>query len=139
MALTNKLTAIADAIRGKTGKTEEMTLDQMPLEIAGIVAGGGFPNIEVVTIASSFTLANSAYNVFFSMVNGTEQTYFVRKTKAVEDATCLLACFNLPVSTSNNGYARWRPSGGITAASFWTATYDLVANAGDEYYKVVIS
>ena len=37
MALTNKLTAIADAIRGKTGKPEEMTLDQMPLEIAGIV------------------------------------------------------------------------------------------------------
>lgn len=43
MALTNKLTAIADAIRGKTGKTEEMTLDQMPLEIAGIVAGGDLP------------------------------------------------------------------------------------------------
>lgn len=41
MALTDKLTDIADAIRGKTGKTEEMTLDQMPLEIAGIVSGGG--------------------------------------------------------------------------------------------------
>ena len=41
MALTNKLTAIADAIRGKTGKTEEMTLDQMAIEIAGISGGGG--------------------------------------------------------------------------------------------------
>lgn len=41
MALTNKLTAIADAIRGKTGKTEEMTLDQMVTEIAGIQTGGG--------------------------------------------------------------------------------------------------
>lgn len=41
MALIDKLTAIADAIRGKTGKTEEMTLDQMPLEIASIVSGGG--------------------------------------------------------------------------------------------------
>lgn len=40
MALTNKLTAIADAIRGKTGKTEEMTLDQMATEIAGIQSGG---------------------------------------------------------------------------------------------------
>lgn len=40
MALTDKLTDIADAIRGKTGKTEEMTLDQMPLEIASIVSGG---------------------------------------------------------------------------------------------------
>lgn len=41
MALINKLTAIADAIRGKTGKTEEMTLDQMATEIAGIEVGGG--------------------------------------------------------------------------------------------------
>ena len=36
----NDLDAVADAIRGKTGKTEEMTLDQMPLEIASIIAGG---------------------------------------------------------------------------------------------------
>lgn len=41
MALINKLTAIADAIRGKTGKTEEMTLDQMVTEIDGIQTGGG--------------------------------------------------------------------------------------------------
>lgn len=39
--LDGKLTAIADAIRGKTGKTEEMTLDQMVTEIAGIQTGGG--------------------------------------------------------------------------------------------------
>lgn len=41
MALIEKLKAIADAIRGKTGKTEEMTLDQMATEIAGIQSGGG--------------------------------------------------------------------------------------------------
>ena len=44
MALTDKLTAIADAIRGKTGKSDSMTLDQMPTEIAGIQAGGGGDN-----------------------------------------------------------------------------------------------
>ena len=41
MALTNKLTAIADAIRGKTGKTEEMTLDAMAEAIESIETGGG--------------------------------------------------------------------------------------------------
>lgn len=41
MALIEKLKAIADAIRGKTGKTEEMTLDQMVTEIEGIATGGG--------------------------------------------------------------------------------------------------
>lgn len=41
MALTDKLTNIADAIRGKTGKTEPLTLDGMATAIAGIQAGGG--------------------------------------------------------------------------------------------------
>lgn len=39
MALTDKLTAIADAIRGKTGKTAGLTLEQMPIEIEGIQTG----------------------------------------------------------------------------------------------------
>ena len=41
MALTDKLTAIAEAIREKTGKTDPMTLAQMPKEIAGISGSGG--------------------------------------------------------------------------------------------------
>jgi hypothetical protein len=44
MALTNKLTAIADAIRDKTGDTELLTLDQMPVAIQGIETGGGLPD-----------------------------------------------------------------------------------------------
>jgi hypothetical protein len=39
MALTDKLTAIADAIRAKTGKTDALTLAQMPGEIEGIQTG----------------------------------------------------------------------------------------------------
>lgn len=41
MALIDKLTAIADTIRAKTGKTDGLTLDQMPTEIEGIQSGGG--------------------------------------------------------------------------------------------------
>ena len=41
MALTNKLTAIADAIRTKTGKTDSMTLEQMATEISNISVGTG--------------------------------------------------------------------------------------------------
>ena len=41
MALIDKLTAIADAIRGKTGKEDSLTLEQMVTEIEGIEAGGG--------------------------------------------------------------------------------------------------
>jgi hypothetical protein len=39
MALTEKLTNIADAIRNKTGGTEALTLDQMVTEIDGITVG----------------------------------------------------------------------------------------------------
>lgn len=42
MALTDKLSAIGTAIRNKTGKTELMTLDEMPTEIASI-SGGNEP------------------------------------------------------------------------------------------------
>ena len=39
MALINKLTAIADAIRSKTGSTNTMTLDEMVTAIANITTG----------------------------------------------------------------------------------------------------
>ena len=44
MALTDKLKAIADAIRSKTGNTDSMTLDQMDTEVSNISTGGG--NVE---------------------------------------------------------------------------------------------
>ena len=40
-ALDAALVGIADAIRGKTGGTGKLTLDQMAAAITGIVAGGG--------------------------------------------------------------------------------------------------
>lgn len=41
MALTDKLTAIGDAIRSKTGGSDLLTLDEMPQEIQSIQTGGG--------------------------------------------------------------------------------------------------
>lgn len=57
MALTDKLTAIADAIRTKTGKTDSLTLDGMVTEIA--------------SISGSSTVDN--------------RRYFVKDTKRVDD------------------------------------------------------
>ena len=52
MALTDKLTAIANAIRGKTGKEDSLTLEQMVTEIEGIEAGGSAPNGTNVTFGN---------------------------------------------------------------------------------------
>lgn len=52
MALIDKLTAIADAVRGKTGGTDLLTLDGMAAAISGISSGGlpaGIAECEVQT------------------------------------------------------------------------------------------
>ena len=65
MALIDKLNAIGDAIRSKTGKTDKLTLDEMPTEIASIEGGGGGttpanPIIEPlsVTVNGTYTAPN---------------------------------------------------------------------------------
>jgi hypothetical protein len=45
VALINKLNAIGDAIREKTGKEDLLTLDQMPSEIRSISGGAGGLNL----------------------------------------------------------------------------------------------
>jgi len=46
MALTDKLSAIGDAIREKTGNTALLTLDAMPAQIRAIQTGGGSSDSE---------------------------------------------------------------------------------------------
>ena len=46
MALTDKLTAIANAIRAKSGGTELLTLDEMPVAISEITGGVAEPYIK---------------------------------------------------------------------------------------------
>lgn len=55
MALIDKLTAIADAIRGKTGGTDALTLDQMAMEIAGIETGGGGEDTLTAMLTNTLT------------------------------------------------------------------------------------
>lgn len=53
MALTDKLSAIGVAIREKTGKTDLMTLDEMPAEIASIQTGGGDIEVEPIVLTDN--------------------------------------------------------------------------------------
>lgn len=61
MALTDKLTAIADAIRAKTGKTDSMTLAQMPSEIEGISAGVPINNQDKTITENGTYTADEGY------------------------------------------------------------------------------
>lgn len=50
MTLTEKLTALADAVREKTGRTEPMTLDEMTAEIDGLSVGGEDAFVSQLTV-----------------------------------------------------------------------------------------
>lgn len=54
MALIDKLNAIGDAIRAKTGGTEKLTLDEMPTQIQAIQTGGN-PVITELTVTQNGT------------------------------------------------------------------------------------
>ena len=66
MALTNKLTAIADSIREKTGSTNKLTLDEMPTAISGISSGGGDLPEEALNITGDckYRFAYNGWNWF---------------------------------------------------------------------------
>ena len=68
MALTNKLTAIANAIREKTGTTNTLTLDEMPTAISNISSGGGDLPEEAFNITGDcqYRFANGGWDWFIN-------------------------------------------------------------------------
>lgn len=96
MALIEKLKSIADAIRGKTGKAEEMTLDQMATEIAGIQSGGGTDLLQYARGVSTmfyFPFQNSDKLPFETLVVNaplsTSNYNFFRNQNVASDSTAM--------------------------------------------------
>ena len=67
MALTDKLTAIGNAIRGKTGGTDLLTLDGMVTAINGISTGANIPSYAFnVSGKCRYRFANNGWNWFIN-------------------------------------------------------------------------
>lgn len=89
MSINAAMTAIADAIRAKTGKTEPLTLEQMPSEIEGISGGGSsevdenwkysnkmaFTNVSAPELGDTFEVTLPPNQTDFSSVFG-RYSYF---------------------------------------------------------------
>ena len=73
MGLIEKLTAIADAIRGKTGKAAPLTLEQMATEIEGIEAGGIPENARLYYVGNAISQLNMSAVSFESSAVGALQ------------------------------------------------------------------
>lgn len=66
MSVNDKMTAIANAIRTKTGSTAKLSLDGMATAIAGITAGGG--GIELPSFLTEITFGTFKYGAATSAV-----------------------------------------------------------------------
>ena len=75
MALIEKLNAIGDAIREKTGGTEKLTLEQMPTEIAGITTGGGEVEPIVLTGKQEKACSGAIASAYIEKYGNTISTY----------------------------------------------------------------
>lgn len=141
MAFTDKLTAIADAIRAKGGTTDLLTLDGMVEAVNAIEIGGPTDVTDsVVSVAFSTTNAFDARMGFYGIIPEDAKIatfHFLGDLSNVSNNQCLLSTFPKVYSGSEMMYCRWRNSSyDLQAGS--SLVYDLVVNAGDTYRMVVI-
>lgn len=106
-ALDAALTDIADAIRTKTGKTDPLTLEQMPSEIEGISAGDPFAGLEM---ARSFTYSGGApdekFIANFARAVSLEKAFFLAKPQELIDVTVTSALTNMSNFARGGRYPR---------------------------------
>ena len=141
MALTDKLTSIADAIRAKGSTTDMLTLDGMVEAINAIEIGVPADVIDsVVSVAFSATNANDARDGFHGIIPEDAKIaifHFQGDLSNAPNNQCLLTTFPKVYLDNQMLYCRWRNSSYELQVNS-SPTYDLVVNAGDTYRMVVI-
>lgn len=138
MALTDKLTNIAEAIRGKTGGTDLLTLDEMATAIASIQTG---INAEEITIAMNASNAQEARNIFIAAMDASDVTTAFLYQGDIGVSTkknqCLIIITSINFNKAEMLYVRYRDNK-WNAQSIAGTQYDLIVSAGDIYAKVVL-
>lgn len=129
MALIDRLKAIGDAIRSKTGKSAKLTLAQMPEEILSIQTGssdvpfkyGGLNAIKLAEYQTSWTLGdtsfvkNSSASTTATSILASKTDYTTAGTKTFasltgsptyaygdKDIVVVQKCYTTPVHTGSN-------------------------------------
>lgn len=137
MALTNKLNAIGDAIRSKTGKTAKLTLDEMPTEIkniSGIDDTVHTYSAVKTSVANYLTDANSKYTESNTSTTSVVSTYF-SDMWAYDDQP---NGYNVTISESGTIYIMDEDDGSGYSESVKSGTYTIKnLNPAHTYFYVV--
>ena len=150
-ALDEALTDIADAIRGKTGGTDKLTMEGMAAAIAGISTGGSVSGITVdtVVVTESLSHGDEVYAYFSSLLEpSTDAEPLLIKAFIIENVAVAKLTDNAVLGfvayhlnskspTALNSLLRWR-NGGYSTASNGSA-FDAVLNAGTEFYLITVN
>ena len=128
MALTDKLTAIANAIRAKDGTSDTMTLEEMPSKIAAIQGGATEPYIEETydqngnlisaTLHGHTVLRNNAFNGCSSLESISLPSGIMDIGNSAFSGCSSLALINLPSSIKTIGSSAFQSCSGLTSITF---------------------
>lgn len=106
MALTDKLTAIGDAIRAKTGGTEKLTLDDMPTQIQAIQTGGGGGDLpeEAFNISGNckYKFAGTGWNWFLDTYQDRISTENITSLEQMFDCNTNIESINFDFNCRTN-------------------------------------
>ena len=103
MSIYSKMTAIADAIREKTGGTALLTLDAMAEAIAGIETGGGSSGGSTLIESGSFTLAAESTKYDVELTNVPDLFICYAEVPETDTSSAALdgaICLNCPQTTN---------------------------------------
>ena len=137
MALIEKLRAIGDAIRAKTGGTDPLTLDGMAAAIAGIQAGGGGADVSEVTLTTSFDTAGAASPILSAMASH-DYTLFIYTGESTAENQIYAAVIDKTVTMSGGhmiNYNRYR-SGTPAIVGGIGYNYTLIGSVGDTFLMI---
>lgn len=152
MSVNEKMTAIADAIRAKTGGTGALTLDQMAVEIDGIQGGGGSDGnysyyngfhglyTKIVTVeANTVSNVQAAFDYFQAMMDGTFLLAFLMDDYGALNNQ-LVGIYdnnNRDTLRYRDGTLGWIPNG-TTAGAGTVSSYDAKIVEGTKYLLAAI-
>lgn len=123
MSVNSKMTAIADAIREKTGDTALLTLDGMAAAIAGLELG----STDEMEIGTATATTNNALTITHSLASAPFFAFIYKRAGSIDDNR-IIACGYRARDLTDFGYESATSFGMLQSKSSISMTCNASAN-----------